>query len=270
MTTQQSRLTDQDIERFLRTRAADPDPSLWSDIMAAADATAQRTSLRARWMPRRRLVALLVAGLLMAAIAGGVGVGAGLLRPRPSTPPAQAGHAESFAREFDYAIAADAALRPGANSRQMYNFVGPDHGVVVFAVLNGSFTHDCREGSQGDHPSIRRGTPTEILEDLMAVGGVGIGAQSASTLDGRAAVAADIDPLRQRCETADVHLTPSLLGGDYVPLDRPSKLVLADIDGLIVGVQIWAERPEDLERWIPTAMQFVESIHFEPYPPPAP
>ena len=221
-------------------------------------------------MPRRRIVALLVAGLLMAAIAGGVGVGAGLLRPRPSTPPAEAGHAESFAREFDYAIAGDAALRPGANSRQMYNFVGPDHGVVVFAVLNGSYTHDCRQSLRGNHTAIRRGTPAEILEDLRAIGGVGIGAQSSSALDGKAAVATDIDPLRQRCETADVHLTASVLGGAYVPLDRPSRMILADVDGLVVGVQIWTERPEDLESWIPTATEFVETIHFEPYPPPTP
>ena len=47
-------------------------------------------------------------------------------------------------------------------------------------------------------------------------------------------------------------------------------MILADVDGLVVGVQIWTERPEDLESWIPTAIEFVETIHFEPYPPPAP
>ena len=63
----------------------------------------------------------------------------------------------------------------------------------------------------------------------------------------------------------DIHVVPGLPSENtYVEFPGGSRLILADVQGTVVGVLIWAERPQELEDWRPTAMEFVESIQFHP------
>jgi Tol biopolymer transport system component len=78
------RLTDEQIERFLRRRTSPPSPALLGEILAAAEATPQRRTTP--WGPiviERRTLAILVAALLLAALAGAIAVGSGIVRPWP-------------------------------------------------------------------------------------------------------------------------------------------------------------------------------------------
>ena len=43
----------------------------------------------------------------------------------------------------------------------------------------------------------------------------------------------------------------------------PSRLIVADIDGVTIFIMIWARTPDDLAAWVPTAESFVGSIHFD-------
>jgi Tol biopolymer transport system component len=78
------RLTDEQIERLLRRRASPPSPALLGEILAAAEATPQRRTTP--WGPiviERRTLAILAAALLLAALAGAIAVGSGIVRPWP-------------------------------------------------------------------------------------------------------------------------------------------------------------------------------------------
>lgn len=265
MTTERSRLTDYDIERFLQARSADPDAALWSDIVTAAGAASQRSGPWARWTARRRFASLVLAAAVLILMAGAIGLGISLIRPVPPTPsPAEA---LSFDRQFTYALPANLGLDLDEASGGIYRFDGTDRGVAVVAFRPGTAIYECPpggrpEGYSTSESAVISGTPTEVIENLRVIGGVGIGAQSSITWDGRPALSADIDPLRHVCEAPHIHLPELPLRRGALPLDVPARLILADVDGLVVGVQIWSEDAADLDEWIATAAGFVETIHF--------
>jgi hypothetical protein len=60
------------------------------------------------------------------------------------------------------------------------------------------------------------------------------------------------------CEVADVHL-PS---NDYIRLDIPSRIVVAEVAGSTIMVDAWAGTPDDLASWLPVAQEFIDSIDF--------
>jgi hypothetical protein len=266
MTTERRRLTDHDIERFLRARGKDPDPALWSDVMAAAGSTAQRAGGWARWSARRHVFAIVVTALLVVVMASAIGIGVGLIRPVPPAPSptvdrSLTSDALNFDRPFSYAIPTDSGLVLDRASPAVYLFEGVDRGVRVIAIRPGTGTFSCGTG-RGGASTVITGTAPEILNNLRVIGGVGIAAESRGTLDAREALIADIDPRRHSCEHPELLVpgTQAFIG--HVSLDMPARLVLADVEGLIVAVQIWTTRPDDLEAWIPTATEFVETIHF--------
>ena len=55
-------------------------------------------------------------------------------------------------------------------------------------------------------------------------------------------------------------------GLDAIDLSVPSRLILATVDGAGLVVQIWAPTEADLSAWMPTATEFVDSIHFTRQP----
>ena len=266
MTTERSRLTDHDIERFLRARSKEPDAALWSDIMAAAGSSSQRAGVWARWGARRQVFAIVLTALLVVVMAGAVGMAVGLIRPVPPVPSPEVdrslvAEALNFDRPFSYAIPAGSGLVLDSASPAVHRFEGIDRGVAVIAIRPGTGTFSCSPG-RGGSGTVVTGTAPEVLNNLRVIGGMGIGVESPGTLDSRPALTADIDPGRHACEHPELLIPGTQAITGHVSLEKAARLVLADIDGLIVAVQIWTERPEDLEAWIPTATEFVKTIHF--------
>ena len=84
-----------------------------------------------------------------------------------------------------------------------------------------------------------------------------VGTVSASTLDGVPALTADVTSGHFDILDGTTMVAGSLMFG------RPSEVIVADLDGAIVLVQIWAGSAAELEAWVPKAMEFVSTMHFE-------
>ena len=70
-----------------------------------------------------------------------------------------------------------------------------------------------------------------------------------------------MDPSTARCEAGFSPLGGGT-GSRLVRLDVPSRLIVSDVNGLPVVVQIWASTTRDLEAWESTAMRFLYGVHF--------
>lgn len=82
MSSLSDRFSDEVITQFLRTRSADPEPSMPDDIVRTVGATPQdRPWLGLGALPLPRATLLIVAVGLLLAVAGAIGVGSLLLRP---------------------------------------------------------------------------------------------------------------------------------------------------------------------------------------------
>jgi Tol biopolymer transport system component len=81
---QQFRISDAQLERLLRARAAGPDLQLLGDIVAMTEQRRQRRGLLAGLAPmQRQLLLLATVALLLAALVGAIAVGSRLLLPEP-------------------------------------------------------------------------------------------------------------------------------------------------------------------------------------------
>jgi hypothetical protein len=134
---------------------------------------------------------------------------------------------------------------------------GNKHGVVVAPVMS-AWGH----GSAGRVPL--RSNVDEFLADVDALlNGVDLEPVTTTTLDGRPALTTRT-VIGMSSNHSDLHLDGPITGlsGLFINLTAPSVLIVADIDGVTVMVQVWAHTEDDLARWMPDARRFVDSIHF--------
>ena len=130
------------------------------------------------------------------------------------------------------------------------------HGVVI-ADVSGAWGH-------GPDGRVRlRPDPAGFLADMdTLLTGVDLEPVTAATLDGRPALTARTVPGTGAGH--DLHVDGKMTGlsGPYVFMRGPYRLLVADVDGKTVCVQIWARTEEDLAAWLPVAQEFVDSLHF--------
>ena len=190
-----------------------------------------------------------------------------------------------FPAPFDYHLPRDGSLSrvPTASALTMVGFVegsttvppdwpffdygsryqGPDgapRGIVVVPVSD-AMTHSCPPGPPAPARPELGDSPAEILEGLRTTAGAGIASDPSVVIDGRLALVATVMPTEHLCEgptATDIHTTFS----DYVSLGHPSRLIVLQVDDETILIDIWARSDEDLADWMPSAMQFVETIHF--------
>jgi hypothetical protein len=101
--------------------------------------------------------------------------------------------------------------------------------------------------------------PADFIADLESISGLRLEDVEGTTLDGRPAVRATA--LASRCGSNDLHLSPGI--GRWVTLRVPARLIVSQVGGATVLIQIWADTILDLESWLPVAQQTVDSIDFD-------
>ena len=229
--------------------------------------------------PPLRLVA--VAALL----AGTVGAGLLVAGQRQQLPPAQ--HFADFAVPFDFrpveGVPTDAPIfgssllaftvggpgpqtmpgrgRPGSDMfplSESGHILPGAHGITIGS-LQRPIVHTCPVDG---HRRIRR-DPAGFLDDLRAIAGAGLDDPRDVTFDGRPALEANVDPAKNGCDSVDYHVAGGNVGTkDDAMLLEPSRLIVTDVGGRTIVLQVWAATPEDLKAWLPTATRFLDGIHF--------
>jgi len=252
------------------------------------------------WPPARPIArSLVLVGLILLLVIGSalvVAVGGERILPRPfptqrpSTTQVQhpaplEQQKNRFEVPFAYTIPLESALReddtsvtellgwssgdpvPGAsldlNSAQAW---GPSanaaHGVMIGVGPIWGHGSTCCPGPAtpgGPGRYQLRTDPAGFLIDLRSQSGVPMGAIEATKVDGRDALTASIEP-----GGTDLHfgaVQPGLVGNGYM-FRYPSRLIATQVGGRLIFVQIWAQTKAGLDEWMPTAMQFVDSIRF--------
>lgn len=214
--------------------------------------------------------------LILALLAAAVGV-AGLLAVgslRDEYEPA--GAAPKFIRPFAFAIPDDKTIRMTAVRREVVAWIwGPDipnapdqvdpaggsgaAGIVVGSAET-AWSHGAVTSSSSGRFMLRT-APAEFLADLRDTAGVHMGEIVETTLEGRPALTAMLPGTGGN----DIHVSGPLegLSRDFVMVNVPARLTVADVDGATVFVLIWARTPGSLDAWLPVADELVSSIHFE-------
>ncbi|MEP7158246.1 MAG: hypothetical protein ABI797_02375 [Chloroflexota bacterium] len=220
--------------------------------------------------------AALVALTLMAVVALALAAGGGrpTLLSSPS-PTATVPTAAEFVRPFSYA-APQGDTQTVSRTYTIYGFVNSSQiapaaieriawyqgeGPRGIAVVNADslWTAECRGLIHG-RLGLRR-APADLLEDLDLVAGLQLGEVETTTIDGRPAFAASVDPARSIC-TPDINFAERFsVGEDYLRSGLSARLIVLDVYGATILIDIWADTP-GLATWLPTAMELVDSIHF--------
>ncbi len=234
---------------------------------------ANRLSWGTTSVPGRLTPVLILALITMALVALGI-AGAALLREDPTPKELQ----PRFFRHFEFAIPLDSAMRISGNaSPEMVAWAGgPDTWPVA--------TNETAFGWSQPHPGQVRGVvigrggeawshendgrfmlrtaPAEFLADLRDTANTPMGPIGETTLDGWPALTV----MLPGTGGSDIHVTGRMLGlsGTSVQVTMPSRLIVSEVDGSLIFILTWARTAQELDRWLPLADEFVQSIHFVP------
>ena len=201
-----------------------------------------------RALPRAVAIALVIAGLVAAGLAG-----TGVLKLAP----APTGFAEEFIVPFEYAAPDDTTFRHTVVRRELVAWssgphieathepdaalpLAPDPGDAR-GIYVASAAEPWSHRSAGRF--MVRTAPAEFLADLRDQVGIDMGEIVETTLDGRPALSV----MLPGTGGSDVHLYGRMgVGSEFVLVSVPARLTVADIDGTTVFVLAWARSTDDL------------------------
>ncbi len=179
----------------------------------------------------------------------------------PTVPPLQT---TEFSRPFSYVLPVDNSIRTAPPTEQLFQFIDGSfagrHGMVVAAIARASVAR-C-PGALGAVPI--RNAPAALLEDLEAIGGFTLPSPTQGTVDGRVATVTRRNEDSSPC-AGEFHIETGL-ASDAISMTRPGSMILFDVDGETVLIDVWAINEAELESWLPTAMELVDTIQFVPPP----
>ena len=200
-----------------------------------------------RALPRAVAIALVIAGLVAAGLAG-----TGVLKLAP----APTGFAEEFIVPFEYAAPDDTTFRHTVVRRELVAWssgphieathepdaalpLAPDPGDAR-GIYVASAAEPWSHRSAGRF--MVRTAPAEFLADLRDQVGIDMGEIVETTLDGRPALSV----MLPGTGGSDVHLYGRMgVGSEFVLVSVPARLTVADIDGTTVFVLAWARSTDD-------------------------
>ena len=149
-----------------------------------------------------------------------------------------------------------------------FGTIAPEAKGVTVSSAQGGQVHDC----VADGYSRVREDPALFLLDLRRKAGIGLGETELITFDGRPARYVAVDPAANQCESSDFHAKGYIHGILQQPmrLTVPSRLIVTEVDGETMVIQVWAGTEAGLQEWLRTSAAFVDSIHFTSGDTPAP
>ena len=141
-----------------------------------------------------------------------------------------------------------------------FGTIAPEAKGVTVSSAQGGQVHDC----VADGYSRVREDPALFLLDLRRKAGIGLGETELITFDGRPARYVAVDPAANQCEPSDFHARNFITGILQQPmrLTVPSRLIVTEVDGETMVIQVWAGTEAGLQEWLGTSAAFVDSIHF--------
>jgi len=108
-------------------------------------------------------------------------------------------------------------------------------------------------------------TPAEVLTTIRDAGGMGLGDPVETTVDGRFALATDLDPSTSTCWRNEIHPNndaPGLAGIAFPVGEAPAQIVAFEVNGTTVLALLWADTAAVLADWLPTAQAALDTIRF--------
>lgn len=268
------------------TAKRDPDAIVRAWIDAGPhdlpDASRYAISTTARTLPQRRprsVLPIALGGLAVAAAVIAVAVLASLPRPTPITDGSTTLGAMSGSLAITYAVPEGLELSvddgyaspaEGDTPRAIVGFTQGGVGAYGWGLLRESvdqeaYTPGARgvviadvtdmklHGMRGAELGNDAATFLEVMHDsewwdLRDV--------SETTVDGRPA----FQGRPVMVEVWWTHLDTSESSGTLIELRHPSQVIVTEVGDTLLMIQIWAGTEEQLDAWIPTAMEFVDSI----------
>ena len=127
--------------------------------------------------------------------------------------------------------------------------------------------HACPDESDTTIGSVRISTePSAFLQELRDTAGVGIGPIEPTTLGNLPALAAEIDPTRNRCSPILLHENGLGIGalGQGAEAGQPGHdSSSAQSRGMTIGVLISASSEDEYAAWLPIAQAYVDTFAFD-------
>ena len=129
-----------------------------------------------------------------------------------------------------------------------FGTIAPEAKGVTVSSAQGGQVHDC----VADGYSRVREDPALLLLDLRRKAGIGLGETELITFDGRPARYVAVDPAANQCEPSDFHARNFITGILQQPmrLTVPSRLIVTEVDGETMVIQVWAGTEAGLQEWL--------------------
>jgi hypothetical protein len=219
-----------------------------------------------RGLARLSHPAILIA--VLAASIGAVAMMAWLATVQPRPP--VIGRANSFLRPFDYQVPGDRDFKVEAQSARLYVvWTSLEGGGISVWAVDEVLANPCAWEKDGPPEKVqaREAGVGGLLAYLRSVSHLVVQDAGTVTIDGRPAVRADlsIDGLVTGCpENNSLLLWRDDGPGKGTPIqvwpESHKEISILDVDGQTIVIEVWSG--DDVDRWLPTARDIVESIRF--------
>jgi hypothetical protein len=207
---------------------------------------------------------LAVVAVLVAVLAYGLVAGLGVPRPSPGWVdrfPAQS--ASTFARPFTYAIDPASGIVQGDLSAELHQFGVRDpvdparfNRIVAVRLVDVVRLEPCRSSAT---QMIPLAGPQAFVEYLGSISGLIVGPTADATVDGRPALEVEVtNRADASCPSVSIWPGESPFSGTAAA----RRIQVLEVDGAIVLVVAAVEEESDLAAWLPTAEQFIATLHF--------
>jgi hypothetical protein len=247
-------------------------------VLEALPAVRQRSGVEREMRAMPTFVRLAVAAALVVLVAGVAALQLPRTEPPAAMPSATPGWAQRFVAAtattfrypFRYALDPVSELsligEPDANVHQFGVCDPTTGGCRMTRVVIKTGTPLRRDVCSDTGGQLLSGyTPREFVDYMQALPGFRVTERASTLVDGRTALVADVDQLPRSarpCEDIWVWTdnVVSFTDGDH-NLGWTRRFLAFEVDGRTVLVMILAEAAQ-MDAWLPTAMGFVDSIHF--------
>jgi signal transduction histidine kinase len=219
----------------------------------------------------RALARLSHPAILIAVLAASIGAVAMMawlatVQPRPPV----IGRANSFLRPFDYQVPGDREFKVEAQSARLYVvWTSREGGGISVWAVDDVLADPCAWEKAGPPETVqaREAGVGGLLAYLRSVSHLAVQDAGTVTIDGRPAVRADlsIDGLVTGCpENNSLLLWRDDGPGKGTPIqvwpESHKEISILDVDGQTIVIEVWSG--DDVDRWLPTARDIVDSIRF--------